>query len=78
MISDPDILICLHLLGEVLKQLLSLFLILSITYGNHFDMSPQGYVGGSNLGKLSYCKVKVGSYSICYMLLGLSDCEVQV
>jgi hypothetical protein len=77
-ISDPDILICLHLLGKVLKQFLSSFLVLSGAYGNRFDMSPQGHVGGGNLCKLCCCEVEVASYSICCMLLGLSDGEVQV
>jgi hypothetical protein len=78
MISDPDILICLYLLGEVPKQFLSSFLILSGAYGNCFDISPQGHMGSSNLCKLSCREVEVGSCSICYVLLGLSDCEVQV
>jgi hypothetical protein len=78
MISNPDVLICLYLLGEVPKQFLSSFLILSSAYSNCCDMSPQGHVGGSNLCKLSCREVEVGSYSICYMLLGLSNGEVQV
>jgi hypothetical protein len=78
MISDPDILICLHLLGEVPKQFLSSFLMLSSAYGNRVDMSPQGHVGGGNLCKLSCHEVEVGSCSVCYMLLGVSDGEVQV
>jgi hypothetical protein len=76
MISDPDGLICLHLLGEVSKQFLSSFLVLSGAYGNRFDVSPQGYVGGGNLCKLSCREVEVGSCSICCMPLGLSDSEV--
>jgi hypothetical protein len=78
MISNLDIFIYLYLLGEVLKEFLSSFLILSSAYGNHFDMSPQGYVGSGNLCKLCCCEVKVGSYSICCMLLGLSNSKVQV
>jgi hypothetical protein len=78
MISDPDVLICLHLLSEVPKQFLSSFLILSGAYGNCFDVSPQGHVGGGNLCKLSCRDVEVGSCSICWVLLGLSDGEVQV
>jgi hypothetical protein len=73
MVSNPEVLICHHLLGEFLKQCLSSFLILSGAYGNYFAMSPQGHVGGGNLCKLSYCDVEVGSCHICCMLLGLSD-----
>jgi hypothetical protein len=72
MISNPDILIYLYLLGKVPKQFLSLFHILGGAYGNHFDMPPQGHVGSGNLCKLSCYEVKVGSYSICCILLGLS------
>jgi hypothetical protein len=78
MVSDPDILICLHLLGEVPKQFLSSFLILSSAYSDHFDMSPQGYVGSGNLCKLSCYEVEVVSCSICCMLLGLSNGDIQV
>jgi hypothetical protein len=78
MISNLDVLICLYLLGKVPKQLLSSFLILSSAYSNCCDMSPQGHVGSSNLCKLSCHEVEVGSYSICCMLLGLSNSEVQV
>jgi hypothetical protein len=78
MISDPDILICLHLLCKVLKQLLSSFLIFSRTDSNHFDISPQGHVGSSNLCKLSCCEVEVGLCSICCMLLGLGNSKVQI
>jgi hypothetical protein len=78
MISDPDISTCLHLLGKVLKQFLSSFFILSSAYGNCFNMPPQGHVGSGNLCKLSCCEVEVGSYSICCVLLGLSNGMVQV
>jgi hypothetical protein len=78
MISDPDILICLHLLGEVLKQFLSSVLILSSAYSNHFDISPQGHMGSGNLCKLSCHEVEVGACSICCILLGLSNGEVQI
>jgi hypothetical protein len=78
MISNPDVLICLHLLGKVPKQFLSSFLILSSTYGNHFAISPQGHVGGGNLCKLSCYEVEVGPCGICCMLLALSDSEVEV
>jgi hypothetical protein len=78
MISDLDILIYLYLLGKVLEQLLSSFLILQSAYGNHFNMSPQGHMGSGNLCKLSYHEVEVGSCSICYMLLGLSNSKVQI
>jgi hypothetical protein len=78
MLRDLDISICLYLLGEVPKQFLSLFLVLYSTYANCFNMSPEGHVGGSNLYTLSYCEVEVGSYSICCILLGLSNSKVQV
>jgi hypothetical protein len=53
-IGDPNILICLPLLCEVMELGISSFLICSSADGNGLDMSLKGYMGSCNLCKLSH------------------------
>jgi hypothetical protein len=54
-VGNPNILICFPLLGEVMEQGASSFLICSIADGNSLYVPPKGHMGCRNLCKLSHC-----------------------